>query len=101
MELSTADAIVDRFADLSQDRANLRRYRSGINTLFTPEALALRARSGMGRNNHRYNIEGAAPDARLNGEVHQLSLDTTETVESIEGGLTKSPAVGSLPDERH
>jgi site-specific DNA-methyltransferase (adenine-specific) len=75
-ELSTTDAIVERFSDLSQDRANLRRYRAGINRLFTPEALALRAKSGRSRNNGMYRIEEQDADTPLNGEQVQLVLDT-------------------------
>lgn len=73
-EISTTDAIIDRFADLSTDRGNLRRYRSGINRLFTPEALALRAKSGRSRTNGMYRLTEPERDAPLNGEPIQLSL---------------------------
>lgn len=73
-EISTCDAIVDRFHDLSQDRANLRRYRAGVNRLFTSEAMALRARSGRSRTNGKYRLGDQEPDAPLNGEALQLTL---------------------------
>lgn len=76
VELSTVDAIADRFADLSTDRENLRRYRRTVNRLFTPEALALRTRHG--HKNGKYRIEEPAPDAPLNGEPRQLSLVSEE-----------------------
>jgi site-specific DNA-methyltransferase (adenine-specific) len=98
-ELSTSEAIVERFRDLGPDRTNLRRYRAGLNRLFTPEALALRARSGMDRNNHRYNLVDHEPDAPLNGEAHQLSLDAAAAVEAIEDELAQGSSVGALPDE--
>ena len=74
VELSTTDAIIERFADLGPDRTNLRRYRSSLNRLFTPEALALRTKSGRDKNNSMYRIEVADPDEPLNGEPVQLSL---------------------------
>jgi site-specific DNA-methyltransferase (adenine-specific) len=95
-ELSTSDAIVSRFADLDQDRTNLRRFRSGLNRLFTPDALALRARSGMDRNNHRYKLADPDDDAPLNGEAHQLSLEATSAVEPItEGVVGENPTVAA------
>lgn len=58
-EISTGDAIVERFADLEPDRANLARIRGRLNRLFTPEALVLRAKNG--RTNEKYNTS-ASPD---------------------------------------
>jgi site-specific DNA-methyltransferase (adenine-specific) len=74
-ELSTADAIVARFGDLNDDISNLRRYRAGLNRLFTPEAMVLRARSGTARTNGRYRLEEPEQDAPLNGEPLQLTLE--------------------------
>lgn len=99
-ELSTTDAIIERFADLSQDRTNLRRYRAGLNHLFTPEALALRAKSGMDRNNHRYRIEANGHDGPLNGEGVQLSLDVSAAVEVIEDQLSQGSPVRPLANQR-
>lgn len=96
-EISTSDAIVQRFADLSQDRANLARYRQGINRLFTAEALALRARSGMDRNNHRYRLVDNEPEPPLNGAPYQLPLDHGSNTNG--NGSTERATVRSLPDQ--
>jgi site-specific DNA-methyltransferase (adenine-specific) len=74
VELSTTDAIIERFRDLKPDRTNLRRYRAGINRLFTDDALALRTKSGRSRTNGMYRIEAAGTDEPLNGEPVQLAL---------------------------
>jgi site-specific DNA-methyltransferase (adenine-specific) len=91
MEISTSQAIIERFADLRQDRTNLRRYRGALNRLFTPEAMALRARSGMDRTNSRYHLLDHEPDAPLNGESRQLSFDVGPAGEDLPEGAPVSP----------
>lgn len=73
-EISTCDAIVERFRDLAPDRANLQRHRSGLNRLFTAEALTLRAKTGRSRTNGRYRLNGDSSSG-LPDDPIQLALD--------------------------
>jgi site-specific DNA-methyltransferase (adenine-specific) len=64
-EISTGQAIVDRFADPSGDEAMLHKCRGRVNKLFLPETLSLRTKNG--HRNDRYpqmTSEGDDTDAR-------------------------------------
>ncbi len=72
MEISTTSAIVDRFAHLELDRAHLIEIEKRKNTLFTPEALSLRKKSGL--TNDKYRLETTA-------HQHGLFLSATQDSE--------------------
>jgi site-specific DNA-methyltransferase (adenine-specific) len=65
-ELGDCSPVVERFAQLDRERAHLDALRARLNTLFTDDALALRARHG-----HRNGAFRVEPSAR---EVVDLPL---------------------------
>jgi site-specific DNA-methyltransferase (adenine-specific) len=67
-EISTAQAILDRFSSIQFDQEHLTALEARKNTLFTPDALALRKKCG--HDNSKYRIEQAAePEYSLFAEV--------------------------------
>jgi site-specific DNA-methyltransferase (adenine-specific) len=57
VELSTTDAILDRFKGIADDKSHLEEIAKRKNVLFTPEALALRKKCG--HSNDKYRMEEA------------------------------------------
>lgn len=55
-ELSTTDAIIERFNQLEIDRAYLANPDLQTNVLFTPEALALRRKNGKPNNEYQLHV---------------------------------------------
>jgi site-specific DNA-methyltransferase (adenine-specific) len=64
-ELSTTDAIAERFAKLDIDRGHLEELDLRTNVLFTPEALALRKKHGKSNDKYRPHVHEPVQQSSL------------------------------------